>query len=64
MMINSTTETSVSRAATNGQPVSRLYLPPPMTIAKAIRLPRHRTMTNEAMKPTVLHMEQKYRSPY
>lgn len=64
MMMNSTTETSVSRAATKGHPVSRRYLPPPMTSAKDTRLARHRMMANEAMKPTVRHMEQKYRSPY
>lgn len=64
MMINSTTETSVRRAATKGQPVSRLYFPPPMTSAKATKLARHKIISNEAMKPTVRHMEQKYRSPY
>lgn len=64
MMMNSTTETSVRRAETKGQPVSRLYFPPPMTSANAIKLARHRMMVNEAMKPTVRHMEQKYRSPY
>lgn len=62
--MNSTTETSVNRAETNGQPVSRRYFPPFMTSAKAIKLARHRIMVNEAMKPTVRHMEQKYRSPY
>lgn len=58
-MANSTRETSDTIKVTKGQPVSRLYLPPFMTTAKATREARHMTTTRAAMKPTVFHMEQK-----
>lgn len=60
---NSTTDTRVSMPATNGQPVSRLYLPPFMTTRKETRLARHIMAASEAMNPTVFHISQKYRSP-
>lgn len=48
-------------APTKGHPVSRLYFPPVMTIAKETSVARQRIVANDAMKPTVRHMEQKYR---
>jgi hypothetical protein len=63
MATNSTTDTSVNIAAAKGHPVSRLYLPPLMMTTKVTRPPKHNRVVKEAKKPTVLHMEQKYRSP-
>lgn len=63
IVTNWRTDTRAIIEVANGQPVSRLYLPPLMTTAKATRPARLNSADTEAMKPTVFHIEQKYRSP-
>jgi hypothetical protein len=63
MATNSIREIKVNMPAAKGQPVSRLYFPPHMMTTKVTKPPKHNRVANDARNPTVLHMEQKYRSP-